>query len=64
LAQDIALRIRNKAEMGDVTTVNSTATGIKKHRDSCVPFSNQIVQLAGEFDLEGIQKLKDSLDAC
>ncbi|MCP4142975.1 MAG: hypothetical protein GY755_22250 [Chloroflexi bacterium] len=27
-------------------------------------FSNQIVQLAEDFDLEGIQKLADELDVC
>ena len=63
LAQDIAKRIRDAAEMGDVTTVNSIAAGIKRHSNSCVPLSNQIVQLVGEFDLEGIQKLVDNLDA-
>jgi hypothetical protein len=63
LAQDIAKRIRDAAEMGDVTTVNSIAAEIKRHSNSCVPLSNQIVQLAGEFDLEGIQKLVDTLDA-
>jgi hypothetical protein len=50
--------------MGNVTTVNSTAAGIKAQGDTCVPFSNQMVQLAGEFDLEGIQKLMGSLLIC
>jgi hypothetical protein len=63
LAQDIAKRIRDTAKMGDVTTVNSIAAEIKRHSNSCVPLSNQIVQLAGEFDLKGIKKLVDTLDA-
>jgi HPt (histidine-containing phosphotransfer) domain-containing protein len=62
-AQDIAKRIRNAAEMGDVTTLNAIAQEIKTHSDSCIPLSNQIVQLAEDFDLDGIQKLADELDA-
>jgi HPt (histidine-containing phosphotransfer) domain-containing protein len=63
LAQDIAKRIRDAAEMGDVTTLNVIAEEIKMHSDSCVPLSKQIVQLAEDFDLDGIQKLADDLDS-
>ena len=62
LAQDIAKRIRDAAEMGDVTTLNAIAEEIKTHSDICVPLSKQIVQLAEDFDLDGIQKLADVLD--
>ena len=64
LAQDIAKRIRDAAEMGDVMTLNAIAEEIKTHSDSCVPLSKQIVQMAEDFDLDGIQKLADDLDAC
>ncbi len=37
LAQDIAKRIRDAAEMGDVTTLNAIAEEIKTHSDACVP---------------------------
>jgi CheY-like chemotaxis protein len=63
-AQDIAKRIRNAAEMGDVMTLNAIAEDIKTHSDSCIPLSKQIVQMAEDFDLDGIQKLADDLDAC
>jgi CheY-like chemotaxis protein len=63
-AHDIAKRIRDAAEMGDVMTLNAIATEIKTHSDSCVPLSKQIVQLAEDFDLDGIQKLADALDTC
>ena len=62
--QDIAKRIRDAVEMGDVTAINSIATEIKAHSDSCVPLSKKIVQMADDFDLDGIQKLADDLDAC
>jgi HPt (histidine-containing phosphotransfer) domain-containing protein len=64
LAQDIAKRIRDAAEMGDVMTLNAIAEEIRAHSDSCVPLSKQIVQMAEDFDLDGIQKLADDLDAC
>ena len=64
LAQDIAKRIRDAAEMGDVTTLTAIAEEIKARSDSCMPLSKQIIQLAEDFDLDGIQKLADELDAC
>ena len=63
LAQDIAKRIRDAAEMGDVMTLNAVAEEIKTHSDSCIPLSKQIVQMAEDFDLDGIEKLADALDA-
>jgi len=63
LAQDIAKRIRDAAEMGDVMTLNAIAKEIKTHSDSCLPLSNSIVQLAEDFDFEGILKLADDLDS-
>jgi HPt (histidine-containing phosphotransfer) domain-containing protein len=63
-AEDIAGRIRAAAEMGDVTTLNAIAEEIKDQSDSCAPLSKQIVQMAEDFDLDGIQKLADDLDAC
>ncbi|UCG05137.1 MAG: response regulator, partial [Desulfobacterales bacterium] len=64
LSHDIAIRIRDAAEMGDVMTLNAIAAEIKTQSESCVPLSKQIVQMAEDFDLDGIQKLADKLDAC
>jgi putative heme iron utilization protein len=64
LAQDIAKRIRDAAEMGDVTTLNTIAAEIMAHSESYVPLSKKIVQMAEDFDLDGIQKLADALDTC
>jgi CheY-like chemotaxis protein len=63
-AQDIAQRIRDAAQMGDVTALNAIAAEIKTHSDACMPLSKQIIQMAEDFDLDGIQKLADALDAC
>ena len=64
LDQNIAARIRDAAEMGDVMTLNAIAEEIKTHSDACIPLSEQIIQMAEDFDLDGIQKLADALDAC
>jgi len=61
-AQEIAKRIRDAAEMGDVMTLNAIAEEIKTHSDSCGPLSQQIIQMAEDFDLDGIQKLAEALD--
>ena len=60
-AQDIAKRIRDAAEMGDVMTLNAIAEEVKTQSDSGVPLSKQINQMAEDFDLDGIQKLADAL---
>jgi PAS domain S-box-containing protein len=64
LSQDIAKRIRDAAEMGDVSTLNDIAEEIKTHSDSCVPLSKRIVQMVEDFEFDGIQKLADDLDEC
>ena len=63
LSQDIAKRIRDAAEMGDVMTLNSIAEEIKAHSDSCTPLSKRIVQMAEDFEFDGIQKLAKALEA-
>jgi CheY-like chemotaxis protein len=63
LSLDIGRRIRVASEMGDVTTLSAIAEEIKDKSDSCKLLSKQIIQMAEEFDLEGIQKLADDLDS-
>jgi hypothetical protein len=63
-AQDIAKRIRAAAEMGDVMTLNAIAEEITTHSGSCIPLSKQIIQMAEDFEFDGIEKLADELDAC
>jgi PAS domain S-box-containing protein len=63
LSQDTIRRIGDAAEMGDVTTLNVIAEEIKDQSDACLLFSRQINQMAEDFNLDGIQKLVDALDA-
>jgi len=62
LSQDIAKRIRDAAEMGDVSTLNAIAEEIKTRSDSCVPLSKRIVQMVEDFDFDGILNLANDLD--
>jgi two-component system sensor histidine kinase/response regulator len=64
LSQDIVKRIREAAEIGDVMKLNAIAEEIKDKSDSCKLLSKQIVQMAEDFDLDGIQKLADDLNSC
>jgi PAS domain S-box-containing protein len=64
LSLDIAKRLRDAAELGDVTTLTSIAEEISARSDSGIPLSKKIIQLTEEFDLDGIQTLADALDAC
>ena len=64
LSQDIAQRIRDAAEMGDVTTLSAIADEITARSDACIPLSKQIIQMAEDFEFDGILKLADELDAC
>jgi hypothetical protein len=47
--------------MGDVITLN-TIEEIKTQSDSCVPMSKRIVQMAEDFEFDGILKLADDLN--
>jgi hypothetical protein len=62
-AQDISKRIRDAAEMGDVTTLNDIAEEISARSASSAPLGKRIMQLVDDFDLDRIQKLADELDA-
>jgi len=63
-AQDIAKRLRDAAEVGDVSALSAIAEEISARSESCIPLGKQIIQLAEDFDLDGILKLADALDAC
>jgi hypothetical protein len=63
LSTNIAKRIRDAAELGDVTSLNAIAEEIKDQSDSCLPLGKQIIQMAEDFDLDGIQKLADKLES-
>jgi HPt (histidine-containing phosphotransfer) domain-containing protein len=62
LAAEIAARLRDASEMGDVTTLTAIAEEVKERSDACKPLCNQIIRLAEDFDFDGISKLAYELE--
>jgi hypothetical protein len=59
LAKKTAEQLRNAVEMGNITELKAIAEGLKS--DS-VQFSSTILQLAEDFDFDGILKLAEELE--
>jgi len=55
-------RLREAAEMGDVTEVVSLADEIASQENGFSPYSAKIAQLADDFDFDGILRLIDRLE--
>jgi two-component system sensor histidine kinase/response regulator len=62
LIQEMAGHIREAAEMGDITQVNAIAREMKSRTDGLAPICDRIMQLADDFDFDGIGKLVEELD--
>jgi PAS domain S-box-containing protein len=63
LIQDLPQRLRADAEMGNVSALMTIAEELKVRSDSFAPLSDRIVQLAEDFDFEGILKLASKLNS-
>jgi hypothetical protein len=55
-------RLRDAAEMGDVTEVVSIADEITSQAKGFSPYRAKIAQLADDFDFDGIIKLAGELE--
>jgi hypothetical protein len=49
--------------MGDVMQIQSIAQELKSESDVVAPFCDKLVQLADDFDFDGIQKFMLELDS-
>jgi hypothetical protein len=47
--------------MGDVAQIQSIASELRSEYDALAPFCEKLVQLAEDFDFDGIQKLVQEL---
>ena len=56
LIQKVAESIKTAADMGDVMKIKSIAEELKSESDAMAPFCNELVELAEDFDFDGIQK--------
>jgi HPt (histidine-containing phosphotransfer) domain-containing protein len=54
--------IKDATEMGDVTQIKSIAAKLLAESDALAPFCDELIQLADDFDFDGIQKLVHELD--
>ena len=63
LAKGVVDRIQAAAEMGDVAQLKSIAEELKSESDALAPFCDKLVQLADDFDFDGIQKIVLELDS-
>jgi CheY-like chemotaxis protein len=61
LARAAASRIRKAVEMGDVTGLKSIAEELQAQAEELAPLSERIMQLAADFDFDGILQLADVL---
>jgi len=62
VAGEAASRIKEPAEMGDVTQIKAVAHDLKSKSDAFAPFSDKFIQLAEDFDFESISKLIAELE--
>ena len=62
VAAEAVERIKEPAEMGDVTQIKSIAEALKSKSEALAPISDKFIQLADDFDFEGISKLVGELE--
>jgi CheY-like chemotaxis protein len=62
LARQAADRIREAAEMGDVTRIKTITEDYKSKSEDFATIAARFIQMAADFDFEGILKLADELD--
>ena len=62
IARDAAKRIRDAAEMGDVTQLKFLAEELSLQTPSALPIGKKIIQFAQDFDFDSIKQLTDTLE--
>jgi HPt (histidine-containing phosphotransfer) domain-containing protein len=63
LVRKVADRIKAALEMGDVMQIKSIAEDMRSKSDAVVPFCDRIIELAQDFDFDGIQQLVFEVDS-
>ena len=61
LAKEAVDRIREAAEMGDVTRIKTIAEEFRSKSEAFAPIADCIIQKAADFDFDGVLKLADEL---
>ena len=63
LVKEAAERLREAAEMGDVTRIRAIAEDFQSRSGAFGPIADRCIQMAEDFEFEGILKIADELDA-
>ncbi|CAB1058810.1 hypothetical protein D1BOALGB6SA_3568 [Olavius sp. associated proteobacterium Delta 1] len=63
LLQKVTGSIRTAADMGDVIQIKSIAEELKSESDAMGPLCDELIQLAEDFDFDGIQKVMVEIDS-
>jgi hypothetical protein len=62
LARDAAHRLREAAEMGDVSGLTDVCSELAAKSNAFAAHKTRIIRLADDFDFDGILKLADELE--
>jgi len=62
LAREVAQRLRDAVEAGDVTELADVAAALTARNDSAAGYGEEIQRLTQEFDFEGLLQLASRLD--
>jgi two-component system, sensor histidine kinase and response regulator len=62
LAKEAALRLREAADLGDVTGLVAIAEELTSRSGAFSPYRAKLAQLADDFDFDGILELMNDLD--
>jgi len=62
LAREAAGRLRDAAEMGDISGVVSTVDDLESRSNAFSPYKNKLIQLADDFDFDGILKMAQEFE--
>jgi CheY-like chemotaxis protein len=63
LAREAAERLREAAEMGDVTRIKTIIENFQSRSEAFVSIADRCIQMAEDFEFEGILKIADELEA-
>jgi HPt (histidine-containing phosphotransfer) domain-containing protein len=63
LIKDMAGRVKEAVEMGDVTQVSAIAEELKSQSEDLAPICDKLMLLADDFDLDGILKLINEMES-
>ena len=62
MAKEIAERLKNAVEIGDITELGKIASELTSRKDASSYYGEEIERLAAAFDFDGIAELANSLE--